>query len=465
MSMQRRRLAALVTAVAALAFVAVSAPVAASRPGTSWVVSEPPQPPQATGGLYTGLGQVSCSAARACGAIGYYATSSAPYLIPLIEVLGQDGWTPYAVPLPSDASMTFGGASLVSVVCPSSAFCVAVGQYSRVDGPNQGLIAMVSGGVATSMSAPPVESGTNPSGMVSVSCASSSLCVAVSDTQVIETFTNGTWSPSLAPLPSPNLTFAELNEVSCTGVGRCVAVGEGVSTTSPSSDTGVLETLSNGVWGSQVATLPPDAMTGFNGDFRSLDCLTSGFCIAVGDYSTDNNGDQGLIATVTNGVWQAMEAPLPNTNDSGFLTSVSCPDSQDGCVAIGFVTMPNIGTYREIIDSQARGGTWSSMVAPVPAGTGQTEVAFGSGVSCTRVFCAVVGDIGAFGIGGPGFSGGFVDTDFNGSWTSQAVAQPSDGGETFLSSIACGNEVDCITTGNYRDPSRVTHLLALASKS
>ena len=103
--------------------------------------------------------------------------------------------------------------------------------------------------------------------------------------------------------------------------------------------------LSGGTWSAVEAPLPSDA----NGEPRPVLLRhrlpgRAARAIAVGGYKNNSGGSgshpDGLIETLSGGVWNATEAPVPSdaapaTGSDTWLKSVSCPAPGD-CVAVGF---------------------------------------------------------------------------------------------------------------------------------
>jgi hypothetical protein len=181
-----------------------------------------------------------------------------------------------------------------------------------------------------------------------VSCTSVGDCVAVgvySDRGRIDHYqamvameTRGVWTRAakLAALPG-NLYGGGLS-VACTRPRECVAVGTYAGQ--------MVASEANGVWKRTTTVALPlgssasaDAVSSFDG----VTCTGPGNCVAVGSYA-DNNGTmdyQAMVATEKNGGWgRAIGAMLPRDattardgQDAGF-NSVACT-SLGNCVAVG----------------------------------------------------------------------------------------------------------------------------------
>ncbi len=143
----------------------------------------------------------------------------------------------------------------------------------------------------------PAAIDTTNKGLSSVSCATSTFCVAV-DSAGYETTYTGTWST-----PSKIDTNGGLTSISCTSSTFCVAV-----------DSAGYETTYTGTW-----SAPSKIDT--NGGLTSVSCPSSGFCAAV-----DSSGHS---VAWTGSSWNS---PV-DLDSNNWLESVSCPSSYY-CIAV-----------------------------------------------------------------------------------------------------------------------------------
>jgi hypothetical protein len=143
-----------------------------------------------------------------------------------------------------------------------------------------------------------------------VSCSGVGSCVAAGGDRVsggsyrgvVETLSDGDWEPEAIPAVSSEKGVAMLNGVSCPARGTCVAVGFFSSATA--AFVPAIETLSGGTWTAAKAPLPADAVTGSGqADATYLElaaCPAAGNCLIVGSYPAAD-GTQGLIETAVPG--------------------------------------------------------------------------------------------------------------------------------------------------------------------
>jgi hypothetical protein len=319
------------------------------------------------------LSSVSCPTVKFCMAVGRAVPNrfaANPIAIPLAEEwTGSWKVTPIPNPVPTSSY------ELTSVSCSSPSYCVALGFLSSV-----GSVASYSelwNGSKWTLTAQPISSSF---GLASVSCFDTS-CVAVGGS-----YTNGTdttreaewngqsWTIDLTSVPG------YLKSISCYAPDRCLAVGSGPYVQNAGTPL-ISDALDNGVWSdtappfgyvsgeqgvsciasSQICTtlvnngvIPDNTLvwsassdawsTGAPPQARSLlglSCLTAAWCVAVGYYSTFNNGGTGTktpTAAAWNGsAWTTMNMSKFAPNDvypANPLYSVSCPSSTF-CVAVG----------------------------------------------------------------------------------------------------------------------------------
>ena len=242
-------------------------------------------------------------------------------------------WTSVDAPtptvLPNGNAPT--AAALTSTACPSASFCVAVGSVSDAGGDMFPLIETYSGGSWDPSIAPMPSNASHNfwSGVLtSVSCPTDTSCVAVGDyysfdtgtgssfeSGLLDTDDGGVWSTTEATLPGgPASGSLLVNSVSCPQVSLCRAVGV-VTSGTPATTSGLLYTLSGGNWQTQVISLPSNFDNSIN--LGSISCPDAGDCTVVGSYAMAKNKQRGLIATMSLGQWSALEAPVPANAATG----------------------------------------------------------------------------------------------------------------------------------------------------
>jgi hypothetical protein len=354
-----------------------SAPDAAGQI-TNWTATEAALPTNAGTDPLAVLGEVVCPADGSCVATGDYSDTSGNQQ-GLIETLSGGNWTAMEAPLPANAG-TDPRVLLGTAACPAPGSCVATGSYTDTSGSQLGLIVTLSGGIWTAMEAPlPANADGNPSSSIGTpACPAPGSCVATgsyTDTSgsqlgLIVTLSGGIWTAMEAPLPGN----ADGNPSSSIGTPACPADGSCVTTEDYTDTSGnvqsAIETLSGGIWTAIEAPMPtPEAAPGDERNLLgSVTCPAPGSCVAVGSYAPTNGDLQGLIETLSGGIWTPTGAPLPAnapaTNAYSSLDLETCPAVGD-CIALGWY-YDTAGKYHVVMESLS-GGIWSAAEQPLPA--------------------------------------------------------------------------------------------------
>lgn len=388
--------------VAVVASILLATPFALSAGATTtYTATAAPLPANGFAHPQASLLGVSCPAAEQCVAVGRYQSTSGPAGVIDTDVHGV--WSTREITLPSDAASS-PNTVLSAVSCVAVGNCVAVGQYDATTG-YEGLIVTETAGVWGTGVRAPLPSGAVSStvtALYGVDCLSTSYCVAVGqyknaagDQAWIVRKSGGVWGASQrAPLPkyAKSNFITQLDAVSCTSPGNCVAVGQFVDT-SPARRA-MIDTESGGAWSSsQVAPLPTDAERNPWAGLFGVKCFVGGNCVAVGVYQGPNGG-QGLIDTESNGLWSSTRrAPLAAgkslTSDSDQLIGLSCVSAAH-CVAVGQDTE---GLNDAPVAITSTGTQWSAVDEPRPANA-ISSPSYGvlNAVSCTSATtCVAVG--------------------------------------------------------------------------
>lgn len=274
---------------------------------------------------------VSCPTTDRCVAVGTYraapfgeGASSAPPVHPLIEVLTAGRWVSVpGPPTPPDSS-------LVSVACPATTSCTAVGSTtmgSNAANPDQSpLIEALDG--TTWSSAPVTEPPGTSTELKAVSCPVVSSCVAVGDTApasdptatrpLVEQLVDGSWQASS---PTPGSLGGTLDAVTCSAPERCVAVGNAV--TGPSSGSALIASLDATGW-----HVDPTAL-GQSGDISlaAVDCPAGGSCTVAG---ISLSSALRVLARVDSGGWH----PLSGYDQNATIQALVCPPAS-ACLVVG----------------------------------------------------------------------------------------------------------------------------------
>ncbi len=394
-------------------------------------------------GAVAGLASVLVGSSLIFGAGALSSTASAA---------AQTSWTAAA-----GASLTDYEAGLNGVSCPTSTFCMAVGNQVGSSGEDYATLAETWNGTAWSVSDTAVPNDSEYPQFDSVSCTTATSCVAVGtyyntsgageqDT-LIETFNGTSWAVVSSPNQYMGDTSAnnELDGVSCTNSSFCAAVGYAGNGTTSSFVT-LAETWNGTSW--SLSSTP--TLTTASPVLTSVSCMNATFCEGVGTYA----GDGGTIGETWNGSSWSVSGTLDPATGVGALQGVSCA-STTFCEAVGDyeATGSNYSMMAETFDGSA--WTSTSPVNPLPLSANNEN--YLDDISCPNTTtCEAAGSIistttGDFGTAIEDYSSGTwqvasspdatseTNTEFGG-YDGSALAFPGDG-------IACGNGAPCFAVG------------------
>jgi hypothetical protein len=285
---------------------------------------------------------------------------------------------------------------------------------------------------ATSPSPWTVVASPDTAGLNSVSCASSTSCVAVGPYNdeggqtLIEYWNGSSWSV----MTSPNEGNSVLEAVSCVDPTDCVAVGSASPTGSKS------ETLIESFDGTEWSIVPSPNAAGHN-ELWGVSCTSATDCMAVGS-SGDTEPDPTWVPLVE--TWNGTDWILTKHPHIGsdVLTSVSCSGPSD-CMVVGFPEYAENGRM-----ASWNGSKWKVYSIPT-VGKGSLPYA----VTCpTSTYCVAVGS--------------YSDSSYNertlvlfwhgGNWFARSSPSPGagsgkDASEDELSSVACTGKHRCVAVG------------------
>ncbi|MGA8296656.1 MAG: IPT/TIG domain-containing protein, partial [Acidimicrobiales bacterium] len=311
----------------------------------SWTAAAAPEPssdPVSAGPGNTSLGAgtatldaISCPISTSCVAAGQYKDADGNE-IALAEQLANGGWVPTAASEPATNPLgtgpgytTTGGgrANFNAVACPAAGTCEAVGNYNDTNHNRYGLVDSLANSAWTPSAA--AEPSTNASGvgpgtdadtngfsnLLSVSCVTSTFCVAVGgyddanghEYGLVDTGSGTSFSASAAPEPAiagtdSNFAGAELESVACPTTQACAAVGYFMDATGPAGYRYALaDNLIGSTWTSATGPEPSNAGTDTDLDQHAIaaevGCTDDGMCILAGSYKDSSGDTNGLLDT------------------------------------------------------------------------------------------------------------------------------------------------------------------------
>jgi hypothetical protein len=204
-----------------------NATLAESWDGETWSIV--PSPNVGPAGKQDVLNGVSCTSASACAAVGAYFINLGANRGDLTRAL-VESWDGRRWSIVPSANVPGRGDGLNGVSCASAAACMAVGSYSHPVGahfsPAATLVESWDGRRWSIVPSPNEGLASNSDELNSVSCASSTTCVAVGSTPanvLVESWEHGRWA--LVPVQRPAPFNDILDGVSCVSATSCRAVG------------------------------------------------------------------------------------------------------------------------------------------------------------------------------------------------------------------------------------------------
>lgn len=263
--------------------------------GGTWARATEVLPPAnaATADQDSQLDAATCTGPGSCVALGSYIDRRSRYQ--MMAVVESSGRWRRAREIPSPAKAVQPGALPGAVSCWRAGGCTAVGSYPVSSGNYFPFAMTESHGRwrrPTTIARPRGAENIVPeSGLSGVDCTGAGSCVAVGNyfdvagdrPGMVVTERSGHWRRAIQVR---GYADAFLLGISCTGAGSCQAIGNALTASGVSLPITVAE--SRGIWGRESDVgLPPGALLHGpqNAQLRSVACLTSGACYAVGSYS------------------------------------------------------------------------------------------------------------------------------------------------------------------------------------
>ncbi len=253
---------------------------------------------------------------------------------------------------------------------------------------------------------------------------------------------------SIQPVPNPSGSLATLmNGVSCISSQFCIAVGEYnfKASSAGGNSSAVAERWNGQKWA--IQKLPPRSGAK-DSELSGILCTSSHFCIAVGSY-TNKAGGQFTLAERWNGSkWSIQATPNPSNAFGNTLNGTSCASSTS-CTAVGG-TAKEPGLGGKPLAEHWNGTNWSLQVAPSPPGG-----TFGfAAVSCAPSACVAVGSYDDSSSNTLTFAEGWNGT----GWSLQTTQNPGPGFDDVLTGVSCISSGACTADGQYFNGSEVVPL-------
>lgn len=375
----------------------------------SWQNAKPTVLPAGATGIYDGyLPFLSCPSTGNCVAAGIYADSAGvEHGLLINEVNGT--WQAAQPVTPPTNAVARDGVTLSGVACGSVGNCSAVGTYSDAASNQLTFVADEVGGVwqpGKDVLLPANAAKANQvSDLHSISCRSPGNCSAVgtysaasnplSATEPMSADeVNGVWTSAQEISLPANVganPYATFNQISCSSVGNCGAVGSYIDANNVTHAITANEV--NRTWRSAAPTLLPGNASIYAGATLSeISCASPGNCSAVGTYNAVGGGVQAFVASQSHGTWlRASELTMPAgaaANPQVMLfgfQGISC--FSPGNCATGGQYLDKSGNYQGFLTNEI-GAKWrpsTELVLP----SGATQTSHNGGV--VALSCSAVG--------------------------------------------------------------------------
>jgi hypothetical protein len=319
---------------------------------------------------------ISCTTAHGCLAVGSQFSSATKEIRALGETR-KPGGTTWAVhdPAPTTGATNtafgpFGNGETVSCVSSPSAMCMGIGSYNNSAG--QFNYAARWDWSAWKVVNPPNPSPTLSSGLDAVRCLSSNFCLTIghwidsaTGKDALESLTwNGkSWAMTkkMPVVPASAASGVRLWGLSCVSTTWCMAVGDYNVSASE-------QLLLSEVWNGKAWTmnLPPNPPGSSAHALVGVSCVSTKFCAAVGDSLSKKLAFVSLGESWNGTSWTIHPTPKSKQTIGSELFDVSCLSAKF-CLSLGDLAAVWNGT------------AWVGKPFPVPA---HTSLANAVSVSC-----------------------------------------------------------------------------------
>ncbi len=275
------------------------------------------------------------------------------------------------------------------------------------------------------------------SGLASVSCPSSTECVAVGQDlalqgiETVGTLSDGSWSwtPTLV-VPSDDYGWSGLFAVRCPSATECLATGADADNEAVWS----VGTRSSTSWAWTTTRFVPDSEV--SGELYGISCPSTLECITVG---TDDVAGIASIGHETDGSWSWSPLREVDRGQTGVIISVDCV-SDASCVGVGVDSDDGQGVSVTVAESAGK-WTWSKSTL-IPAGAGGDSNALSVG-------CSAANDCVEVGASAAGQAASATGIAAHGVWkwskSVELVADDDDAGA--FNDVVCSSATRCLAVG------------------
>jgi hypothetical protein len=304
-------------------------------------------------------------------------------------------WKGVGVTLPKGTR----SADLLGVTCKGAKSCLVVGDYytsTSLDAASHVLALTYNGTSLKPTPAVPLPKGATDAALISVSCATTSYCVALGAADgnagafgnsapptIIETWNGAKWTLHTAAASIGKTTVLEPSAVSCATPAFCVLAGAELAVSSNS----ISAKLYAASWNGKKLTTMKTATVGGSKDYpeaTGVSCAAASNCAVTGADTGDptSSGTPSLSAftEIWNGkTWQLAKATWPKGTALSVTLGVSCYAAHS-CEAVGIDSASTAETAPFDAAAVSFNGT-AGVVQAVPAPSKGRSTAFAD-VSC-----------------------------------------------------------------------------------
>ena len=300
----------------------------------------------------------------------------------------------------------------------------------------------------------------NTSNFADVWCITTSSCVGVGDSDAsgsdqwqIKRWTVGTSGWTTQQLAPPEkAAFSKLNGVSCSSASFCLAVGDFED--DQEGETFALAAEWDGDDWQRLGVPKPSGAK--EATLSGIFCSGGGTCAAVGRY-VDSTGVQKALAMTWNGVkWTIASVPTPTGGTLPELAKIACATATE-CRAAG--SYVNSSSQLKSLVVAWSGSTWSAETPVGPSGATATSL---SGIDCVTTMCMAVGSY----TDSAGVQQPLALLRSGGTWSVTSTPKPGAALSAELKAVSCATSTTCTAVGSYKDDRKKLPLvLAYASST
>jgi hypothetical protein len=279
----------------------------------------------------------------------------------LAEAWNGSTWRIVTTVGPAGTSFSY----LDDVACPTSKFCLVVGDAGTSSSKYHDLAYTWTNGTSWQQISVPSPAGALNSELGGVACSDATYCMAVGNytsaaghyLPFTARWTSGHWQLLTIPAISGQLRVT-FQGISCPTATECVAVGNTEDNTKQEYYHAFAERWSGGAWHLSTLRQAPSVFIGAS-------CPTAGRCFATGyTYPSVPGYAHQLIETWNGSTW-TTQTPAQTAGLGGSLQHVSCV-SATSCETVGYAFLPGVSMSDQAITEAWNGQHWLGQVTPNP---------------------------------------------------------------------------------------------------